>query len=234
MLWPMSELLSRPLDFVALGESTKALLALIALCSARMYALALIFPPFGEEAMKGVVRNGTTLMVGFYIAWGQPLSIVQDLTTLQLFLLLLKETMFGLLLGFACSVVFWVAEAVGALIDNQAGFNNVQQTNPMSGQESTPLGNVMGQLSHACFWMLGGITVLIGLLFESFTWWPLSRMVPDWSAVLVQFAQLQLASMMKMIIVLAAPALPVPAMFALTDLKAGEEIRWNYGLHGVV
>lgn len=205
----MSELLLRPLDFASLGEAVKTMLTLIALCSARMYALALTFPPFGDDAVKGVVRNGLVLVVGAYIAWGQPLDVVKTLTTMQLFVLILKEGMLGLMLGFACAVVFWVAESVGSLIDNQAGFNNVQQTNPMSGQESTPLGNVMGQLAHACFWMLGGIGVLIGLLFESFQWWPLSRIAPDWSAVLLQFTQHHLASLMRMTIVLAAPTMLV-------------------------
>lgn len=208
----------RPLDFVTLGESVKALLTLIALCSARMYALALVFPPFGDDAIKGVTRNGLVLVIGLYIAWGQPLGVVKDLTTLQLLVLVLKEGMLGLMLGFACAVVFWVAEAVGALIDNQAGFNNVQQTNPMSGQESTPLGNVMGQLAHACFWMLGGIGVLIGLVFESFHWWPLSRVAPDWSAVLLQFTQHQLAALMRMTIVLAAPVMLV---LLLIDIGLG-------------
>jgi type III secretion protein T len=230
MLVAMSELLLRPLDFVELGEAVKTLLGLMAVCCARMFGLALIFAPFGEDAIKGVVRNGMVLMMGFYIAWGQPLRVINDLDTFQLFLVIVKEGILGLMLGFACSVVFWVAEAVGALIDNQAGFNNVQQSNPMSGAESTPLGNVMGQLGHACFWMLGGITVLIGLLFESYQWWPLTRMTPDWSRILVEFTQSQVAQLMRMTLVLAAPAMLV---LVLIDLgfgligKAAEKLEPN-------
>jgi len=214
----MSELMTRPFDFVHLSQSVKALLALMSLCSVRLYALGIVFPPLGDEAMKGSVRNGFVLLIGFYIAWGQPLDIVENINTMRLLMLVLKEAVLGLMLGFACSVVFWVAEAVGALIDNQAGFNNVQQTNPMSGQESTPLGNVMGQLSHACFWMLGGATTLIALLFESFLWWPLNRMAPGWSDILIAFTQTQLAEAMRMTITLAAPTMLV---LLLIDLGFG-------------
>jgi type III secretion protein T len=214
----MNELFARPTAFIELGESAKSMLALLALCTARLYVLAIIFPPMGDSGLQGTVRNAVCLCIGFFMAWGQPLHIVDGLTTLQFILLVLKEGVLGLMLGFACAIVFWVAEAVGALIDNQAGFNNVQQTNPASGSESTPIGNVMGQLSHACFWILGGMMVLVSLLFESYTWWPMNRMTPDWSQVLQHFVQTHLSRLMRTTITLAAPTLLV---LLLIDLGFG-------------
>ena len=58
----------------------------------------------------------------------------------------LKEVALGLLIGFAASTVFWTAESVGALIDAQTGFNNVQMTNPLSGEQSTPISHLLSQL----------------------------------------------------------------------------------------
>jgi type III secretion protein T len=214
----MAELLSGPLAFVELGMSTKSFLMMLALCSARFFVLTLIFPPTGDTGLTGSVRNGMVLLMGFFIAWGQPLQIVQGLDTLQLAMLIVKEGVLGMVLGFAGGIVFWVAEGVGGLIDNQAGFNNVQQTNPAGGHECTPIGNVMSQLSHACFWILGGMTTLVGVMFESYQWWPLTRLAPDWSGVLLAFAQTQSSSLMRLMITLAAPTLLV---LLLIDLGFG-------------
>lgn len=214
----MAEALARLAGLVEFGETLKAVMMLMALCTARLYALAMIFPPLGDTAMQGVVRNGVCITIGFFMAWGQPLHIVEGLGTLQLIALILKEGVLGLVLGFAAATVFWVAEGVGALIDNQCGFNNVQQTNPMSGSESTPVGNVLGQLAIACFWMLGGITVLVTVLFQSYSWWPLDRMTPDFQGALQHFVQAHFSVLMKMMITLAAPMLLV---LLLIDLGFG-------------
>lgn len=214
----MREIFDSPEAYIALSINFKSGLALLALCTLRLYALAIVFPPLSDQGVQGVVRNAVCLTLGSYVAWGQPLSMVAGLTTIQLVALLLKEAVFGLLLGFAASTVFWVAEGVGQLIDNQAGYNNVQQTNPSSGQQSTPVGNLLAQLSHSCFWMLGGITVLTELLFESFRWWPLDRLTPDWSGILQAFLQVQMRAMMTQLITLAAPMLIV---LLLIDLGFG-------------
>jgi type III secretion protein T len=144
--------------------------------------------------------------------------MVDHIGTLQLTLLLLKEALLGVLLGFAASIVFWVAEGVGELIDNLSGFNSVQQNNPTSGQQSTPVGNLLSNLANACFWMLGGMTVLAGVVFESYRWWPLDRISPEWSGVLQSFLQVHLTQLMRSQIVLAAPLLLV---LLLIDIGIG-------------
>jgi type III secretion protein T len=214
----MGEYLAHATDLINFGESAKTMMALLALCCTRMFVLAQVFPPMGEGAVQGGIRNGLVLTIGLFIAWGQPLRVVENLTTLQFALMVLKEGAMGLVLGFASSVVFWVAESVGGLVDNQAGFNNVQQSNPASGQESTPIGNVLAQLSHACFWILGGMVCLIDLLIASYRWWPLTRMAPDWSGLLQGFVATQVSTLMSQTITLAGPVMLV---LLLVDLGFG-------------
>lgn len=214
----MSELLASPLALVELGTTLKAVLLMLALCTTRIYALGMVFPPMNDQVLQGVVRNGVCLLLGLYVSWGQPLHMVDHIGTLQLTLLLLKEALLGVLLGFAASIVFWVAEGVGELIDNLSGFNSVQQNNPTSGQQSTPVGNLLSNLANACFWMLGGMTVLAGVVFESYRWWPLDRISPEWSGVLQSFLQVHLTQLMRSQIVLAAPLLLV---LLLIDIGIG-------------
>jgi type III secretion protein T len=214
----MSELLASPLALVELSLTLKSVLLMLALCTTRIYAMGIVLPPMNDQVLQGVVRNGVCLLLGLYVSWGQPLHMIDKLGTLQLTLLLLKESVLGVLLGFAAASVFWVAEGVGELIDNLSGFNSVQQNNPTSGQQSTPVGNLLSNLANACFWMLGGMTVLAGVVFESYRWWPLDRITPDWSSVLPNFLQVHLSHLMRTQIVLAAPLLLV---LLLIDLGIG-------------
>lgn len=185
---------------VHLGESAKSLLTLLALCSLRGLVAMLVLPVTNDNVLQGVVRNGLALTLGVFIAAGQPLQVVENVPTLLLLAMAAKEGLIGLLLGYAIATVFWVAEGVGVLIDNQAGYNNVQQTNPLSGEQSTPVGNLLSQLAICGFYLLGGMLVLVGLLFESFHWWPLDKLMPEWSHLLERFLQVQVSHYMQAVV----------------------------------
>ena len=214
----MQHLLSDLAASTASIDALKQLMTLLALGSVRVYAAFIVLPATSDQVLQGMSRNGLCLLLGLYVAWGQPAELLHELGAAAVAALLVKELLVGLLLGFAASTVFWVAEGVGTLIDNQAGFNNVQQTNPLSGEQSTPVGNLLGQLAIGGFWLLGGMTVLAGLLFESFAWWPLAQPLPQVSALLERFAAAQLSLTFETLVKVAAPVLLV---LVLVDLGFG-------------
>lgn len=203
---------------VRLGESAKSLMMLVTLCSARLYAAMVVMPITNDQILRGGARNGMALSFGIFIAWGQPIDVVEGISTLALLALVAKEALIGLLLGYAVSIVFWTAEAVGVLIDNQAGYNSVQQQNPLSGEQSTPVGNMLSQLAITCFYMLGGMMAFAGLLFESFKWWPLGKLLPGWSQVLERFVTTQTSGLTSMAVTMASPVVMV---LLLIDLGIG-------------
>ena len=98
---------------VRLGEAAKSLMMLVTLCSARIYAAMVVMPVTNDQILRGGARNGLALSFGIFIAWGQPMNVVEGLGTLSLLALLAKECLIGVLLGYAVSIVFWTAEAVG-------------------------------------------------------------------------------------------------------------------------
>ncbi|HEU4459564.1 MAG TPA: type III secretion system export apparatus subunit SctT [Methylibium sp.] len=200
------------------AEDVLILMALVMLCSARLMVAMLVLPPTSDQALTGMARNGLPLWVGLYVAYGQPLDFMKELDMLSYSLLILKEGLIGLLLGFAASTVFWVAEGVGSMIDNMAGFNNVQQSNPLSGQQSTPLGNLLSQLSICAFFMLGGLVALVGLVFETYAWWPVRQALPQWGDLLLRFVQKDVADYLGIVTRVAAPAL---ITLVLIDLAFG-------------
>ena len=203
---------------IHLGESAKSLLTLLAVCSLRGYVAMLVLPVTNDSVLQGVVRNGLALTIGIFIAAGQPLQALDGVPTLTLLALIAKEGLIGLLLGYAVSTVFWVAEGVGVLIDNQAGYNNVQQTNPLSGEQSTPVGNLLSQLAICGFYLLGGMMALVGLLFESFHWWALDQLMPEWSQLLERFLQVQVSSYLQAVVKIASAVVMV---LLLIDLGIG-------------
>jgi type III secretion protein T len=204
--------------YMGLGETIRALLSMMALCTVRLYAAFMVLPATGQQTIQGTMRNGMCLLLGFFVAWGQPAREFEGMVPALLVGLLLKEALLGVLLSFAFSSVFWIAESAGALVDNVAGFNNVQQTNPLTGQQSTPISNLMLQLLMAGFYMLGGMLVCIGILFESFGWWPVASLAPPLGEGLERFVSAQVHGYYAAAVKLAAPVMLV---IVLIDLAFG-------------
>jgi type III secretion protein T len=200
------------------GDAVGDVLFAVALSSIRLYAAFNVLPATGSQFLHGMTRPGLAMMLGAYIAFGLSTGVATDLTAAQWLGLTLKETIIGVMLGFAAATVFWTAECVGALIDTQTGYNNVQLTNPMSGQQSTPVSNLLLQTVIAVFYTLGGLLVFIGAVFESFRVWPLLSPLPSASGLTEVFFLQQIDSMMTAVVKFAAPALLV---LVLVDLGFG-------------
>jgi type III secretion protein T len=214
----MNDSLINVISLADIGLMVSQGLQMLAACGVRCFALFLVLPATSDTALLGTVRNGVVLCLATFIAWGQPIDLITQIPLVTLLLLLGKELLLGLLLGYAASVVFWIAEGVGVLIDNQAGFNNVQQTNPLSGQQSTPVSNLLSQLAICGFYMLGGMVVLAGILFESFKWWPLTSVSPVWPSILEDFIRVYTGRYLESVVKVAAPIL---LMLILVDLGIG-------------
>ena len=63
----------------------------------------------------------------------------------QLLMLLMKEVFVGFVLGYLIAIPFWAFEAVGFLIDNQRGASVAATLNPLTGNDSSPLGLLFNQ-----------------------------------------------------------------------------------------
>src|SRR5690349_3038612 len=124
-------------SLIDLHEVFMRIVIAIGLCSVRILIVLFIIPVSNDQVMQGTVRNGIVLLLSTFVAYGQPISI-EHLSALQLCLIAGKEALLGVILGFAASTVFWVAEGVGVFIDDLTGFNNIQISNPLRSDTSTP------------------------------------------------------------------------------------------------
>lgn len=205
-------------EMVALSEALETVLLTIALSSIRLFAAFNVLPATGPQFLQGLTRSGVVVMIGSYVAFGMPAEAVHDISAAQWLGLAVKESIIGLLIGFAAATVFWTAECVGAMIDTQTGYNNVQLSNPLSGQQSTPVSNLLLQLVIMVFYTLGGMLVFVGALFESFTVWPILSPMPSMQGVSDLIFLREIDTLMTAVVKFAAPVILV---LLLIDLGFG-------------
>ena len=192
------------------------------LCSLRLFVTLFVFPPTSDTVMQGVVRNALVIMFSGYVAYGQSAAFIESLHGAILMEIGLREALIGLVIGYAASIVFWVAESAGTYIDDLTGYNNVQITNPTRPETSTPISTLLGQVAITAFWALGGMTFLLGAVYESYHWWPLSAHGPNMTNVIESFVIQQTDSLMQSIAKLAAPMV---LLLLLIDFSFGFAAR---------
>ncbi|MGN6667154.1 MAG: type III secretion system export apparatus subunit SctT [Trinickia sp.] len=178
---------------------------LLTISSIRLGVLMTIFPPTSKQLVQGTVRNGISLIWSSMIAYGQQ-AMMPELHGGFLIIVILKESIIGLALGYAASLVFWAAESAGTYIDDLTGYNNVQMSNP-NGEQVSLTSTLLSQFAVAAFWLLGGMTFLLGAVYESYRWWPLASVTPIPSAILESFAIGRADTLMQMTAKLAGPVM---------------------------
>ncbi|MBN3834749.1 type III secretion system export apparatus subunit SctT [Burkholderia sp. Ac-20344] len=193
-------------------------LTVTGVCSLRLFVLMFVFPPTADGVIQGTVRNAIAIVFSAYVAMGQPIAFIEALHGLFLAEVMLREAAIGLVLGYAASTVFWVAESVGVYIDDLTGHNNIQITNPASQEQSTPVGTLLQQVAIMAFWALGGMTFLLGTLYESYGWWPVAKGAPIAGDIVESFVLRQTDTLMQSIAKLAAPLLFI---LVLVDIAFG-------------
>jgi len=205
-------------------------LAVLGLCSLRLYAVLTMFPPTSSDVIPGTLRNGVALIFCLYVAIAQPESFGQSLNGTTIAIIGLRESFIGVVIGYAASTVFWVAEGAGAYLDDLTGYNNVQMTNPTISSQSTPSSILLGQIVTVSFWTLGGMQSLLGALYASYHWWPVASSTPLAVDFVGAFAMHQTDTLMQTTAKLATPMLLI---LLLIDIglnlvsKAAQKLELN-------
>ncbi|MEQ5842582.1 EscT/YscT/HrcT family type III secretion system export apparatus protein [Paraburkholderia acidicola] len=189
----------------------------LALCSERLIVLMIIFPPTSDSVVQGRLRTALSLLWGSFVAYGQHGALEQQ-SGLFLVGVGLKEALIGVGLGFAASTVFWAAESVGTYVDDLTGFNNIQMSNPSSGQQTSLTSTLLSQFAIAAFWVLGGMMSLLGAVYESYQWWPLENLAPVGGRIIEAFVMHKTDSLMETVAKLATPLM---LLLLLIDIGFG-------------
>ena len=111
----------------------------------RLFMLVQVAPFMGGNILTGQLR--TTVVFACYLvlhpAIVASLPETQGLSpsTFALYgAILVKETLIGMLLGYLSGMLFWTIQCAGFFIDNQRGASMAEGADPLSGEQTSPLG----------------------------------------------------------------------------------------------
>ncbi|HHP0448554.1 TPA: type III secretion system export apparatus subunit SctT [Vibrio harveyi] len=188
-------------------------LFLYSLTLPRLMACFIFLPILNKQTLGGtMVRNGVLCSLALFIF---PMLNQQDLPAetdgIWLMIILGKEVLLGLLIGFVAAIPFWAIEAAGFLVDNQRGAAMASMFNPTLGSQSTPTAVLLTQTLITLFFSGGGFVAFIYALFNSYASWPVISFFPSVTEEWVHFFYAQFEQLMWLGVLMSAPL--VLAMF---------------------
>lgn len=202
------------------------LLLCFALTQPRILLLCMMLPVFSKQILPGRLRGtiaiALALLVVPLVSAGAPAP--GELTLVDLLLLVAKEAFIGLVLGFFLAVPFWVIESVGTVIDYQRGASMGALLNPTMGGETTPTAILM-QLAYGVFFFVGGgVSLLLSILYDSFRLWNPWHWFPTLRHDALPLFLAQLDRVMHLVVLLSAP---VVIIMLLAELGLGLASRFT-------
>lgn len=200
------------MDDTVTYTQTKAFLLALAYTQPRILAMFIAIPIFNRQIMPGMLRYAIAAAIGILAVPGlMPTVTLTDLNGLQILLLISKEAFIGFTLGFLIAIPFWAFEAIGFFVDNQRGASIAATLNPLTGNDSSPLGVLFNQAFIVFFFITGGFALLLDVLYDSFRLWNVLSWSPNLRPESMPLLLDQLARLVRIAVLLSAPA--IVAMF---------------------
>ncbi len=135
--------------------------------------------------------------------------------------IILKETLIGLLLGYLAGLLFWAIQCAGFFIDNQRGATMASEVDPLSGEETSPLGSFFFQSAVYLFFSSGAFMAMLGVVYASYEIWPVTTLIPLSSFTSINiplFFAGRVGWLMLMMVLLSGP---IVVACLLTDVSLG-------------
>jgi type III secretion protein T len=89
--------------------------------------------------------------------------------------IILKESFLGFLLAYLSSIVFWAVQSAGFVMDNSRGASQSSVSDPLAGEETSPLGSFLFQSLVYLFFASGAFLAFLTLIFQTYVLWPVDH-----------------------------------------------------------
>lgn len=191
-------------------EEATAFIKTLALTQPRIIAMFLVLPLFNAQLIPGMVRYAVASALGLVMVPALAPLVAAEAARLDptlLLVLMVKEAFIGFVIGYLAAIPFWIFEAVGFLVDNQRGASIAATLNPLTGNDSSPLGILFNQAFIVFFLISGGLSLLLGTLYDSYTLWSVLHWTPELHIESVPVMLDQLSRLVRMALLMASPAL---------------------------
>jgi flagellar biosynthetic protein FliR len=187
------------------GEIERSLVAL-GLGAARTVPLVWLVPAFGGPSLPGQIR----LAIGLGLAvlcYPVLVAHVPAGGALVWLLLLGREVMTGVTMGFVASCMFRAVESAGRITDILRGANMAEVIAPLSEGRTSPLGNLLMLFAVVVFLKIGGVGYLVTALARSYDALPVDGVLVEQHRGWATAAVLASAKLIESAVGLAAPAI---------------------------
>lgn len=143
----------------------------------RMTGLFVIAPIFGRRNIPAYLKIGFSFLLALILANTMALQKVDYNNIYQYGLIVFKEFVVGITIGYVSYLAYTAIYLAGQMIDMQVGFGMVNVLDPMGNSQISITSNFYFILCMIVFLGVNGHHLLIRALFDSFTAIPLGTAV---------------------------------------------------------
>jgi len=187
---------------------------------ARVASFFTTMPLFSYRTIPNTHKIG----LSFFLSWMMFLAMKKEAIPLDdtYVLLVGKEVLVGLCLGFFAYLMMAAIQIVGGLIDFQMGFAIANVIDPQTGAQSPLMGQYLYMFSLLLLLALNGHHLLLDGIFYSYQFIPLHTAIPFEHE---QFAQFALKAFSEMFIIAFQMSAPIVGCLFLVDVALGVVAR---------
>lgn len=183
----------------------------------RVAAFFVTMPLFSYRTIPAFFRIG----FAFFLAWLMYYSI--DVQGFEIdgeyFMLLIKEAMVGIFIGFIAYLILAAIQIAGGFIDFQMGFAIANVIDPQTGTQSPLMGQYLYSFALLLLLALNGHHLILDGIFYSYQFIPIDKLVFSFGdANVVEFIT---HSLSKMFVIAFQMSIPVVATIFLVDIALG-------------
>ncbi len=142
----------------------------------RISAFFLVIPVFGWKSIPVRIKVALTILVTIFFSMITPVSIeAEKISVVEAVLLLANEATYGLALGLIATFVFAAVKFSGRIIERQMGLNIAQILDPLTGDSTQPLGNLLEMIFILLFLSANGHHLFLLIISRSYETFPAGR-----------------------------------------------------------
>jgi type III secretion protein T len=171
----------------------------------RFLAVFTILPLLSRDTLPMMLRMGAVGSFALLMVPALVDDVAQQRDSLLMIGIIAKEVLVGTMIGFVVAIPLWVFEVIGDLCDTQRGATIAQILNPLSGHETSPLGELFSQAVVTMLFVIGGFLLLLGIVYDSFRIWPVFGWWPQFATDAPQIGLGLLDRLMRLAVLLSAP-----------------------------
>ncbi|MBS4172532.1 flagellar biosynthetic protein FliR [Bacillus sp. FJAT-49736] len=182
----------------------------------RLSAFFVTMPLFSYRTIPAMHRIGFAVI----LAWLMYYSIDAHSFVIdgKYILLIIKEAMVGLFIGFIAYLIVSAVQIAGGFIDFQMGFAIANVLDPMTGTQSPLVGQYLYSFAILLLLGINGHHLILDGIFYSYQFIPIDRMIPYGDPNLAEFV---IRTFGKMFVIAFQMSIPVVAALFLVDVALG-------------